>query len=53
MTSVAGVFAGGEVADARYRQTASAAGDGCRAAIDAHKWLKGQEEEVEGRRRIP
>ena len=39
MTSVPGVFAAGEVADGRYRQTATVVGDGCRAAMDAEKGL--------------
>ena len=40
MTSVQGVFAAGEVADRRYRQTATAVGDGCRAAMNAEGWLE-------------
>lgn len=46
MTNIEGLFAAGDCADDVYRQAIVAAGNGCKAAIDAQRWLENQELET-------
>jgi thioredoxin reductase (NADPH) len=40
MSNFEGIFIAGDVEDKTYRQAITAAGDGCKAAMDLEKWLE-------------
>jgi thioredoxin reductase (NADPH) len=42
-TKIPGIFVAGDIEDTTYRQAITAAGDGCKAAIDLERWLESQE----------
>ena len=45
-SNIDGVFVAGDVDDSRYRQAVTAAGEGCRAAIDVERWLEANEADM-------
>jgi thioredoxin reductase (NADPH) len=46
LTNIDGVFVAGDVNDIRYKQAVTAAGAGCKAAMDAERYLEAMEFEI-------